>query len=144
MVIHHPKDGPPLSKIYQKESCYQLEVWHIDLTQKNKTRWTTRDAYSLSQGGSPTVLNLPKEVYNRLEIWHLDLTHKIKTRWSWDGQPPPPGWSPNIPRMVTHYPKSTRRICRENDCLESHNSINGSQGYWCGNNLCLLLCLMTF
>ena len=51
-----------------------------------------------------------KEVYYRLEIWHRDLTHKIKTRWStMDGQPPFLGWSPTIPWMVTHHPKSTRR-----------------------------------
>ena len=28
-----------------------------------------------------------------------------------DGQPPSPGWSPTIPRMVTNHPKSTIRKC---------------------------------
>ena len=59
MVTHHSKGANPLSKIYQKELCYQLEIWHLDFTQKMKTRWTTMDAYSLSQGWSPTVQNLP-------------------------------------------------------------------------------------
>ena len=70
MVTHHPKDGHPPFKIYQKD------------------------------------------LYYRLEIWHLDLTHKIKTMLSAiDGQPPSPGWSPTIPRKVTHNPKSTWRNC---------------------------------
>ena len=70
MVTHHPKDGHPPFKIYQKD------------------------------------------LYYRLEIWHLDLTHKIETMLSAiDGQPPSPGWSPTIPRKVTHNPKSTWRNC---------------------------------
>ena len=70
MVNHHPEDGHPPSKIYQKE------------------------------------------LYYRLEIWHLDLTHKIKTRLNAiDGHPTFQGWSPTIPRKVTHNPKSTRRNC---------------------------------
>ena len=42
-----------------------------------------------------------KEVYYRLRIWHLDLTHKTKTRPDDNLY----GWSPTIPRMVTHHPK---------------------------------------
>merc|ERR1711867_59076 len=61
--------------------------------------------------GHPPFKIYQKEVYYRLEIWHLALTHKIKARCSADGQPPSPGWSPTIQRMVTHHPKSTRGKC---------------------------------
>ena len=61
------------------------------------------------QEEEPPTKIYQKEVYYGLEIWHQDLTHKIKTRWSaMDGQSPSLGWSPTIPRIVTHHPKSTR------------------------------------
>ena len=30
VVIHHPKDGHPPSKIHQKELYYRLGIWHLD------------------------------------------------------------------------------------------------------------------
>ena len=55
-------------------------------------------------GHPPSKIKIyQKEEQYRHEIWHLGLTHKIKTRLStMDGQPQSPGWSPTIPRMVTH------------------------------------------
>ena len=46
MVTHHPKDGNPPFKIYQKEVYYfyqkevyyRLEILHLDLTHKIKPR----------------------------------------------------------------------------------------------------------
>ena len=32
LVTLHPKGGHTLSKIYQKELCYKLEILHLDLT----------------------------------------------------------------------------------------------------------------
>ena len=37
VVTHHPKGGHPPSKIYQKELCYRLEIWYLDITHKIKT-----------------------------------------------------------------------------------------------------------
>ena len=94
--------------------------------QANKNRQVghhqTKDGHPPSKGWSPTIQRMvthhpkdghppfkiyQKEVYYRLEIWNLALTHKIKTRCSAAGQPPSPGWSPTIRRMVTHHQKST-------------------------------------
>ena len=90
MVTHHPKHGPPPSK------GWSLTIpWMVIHHPKD---------------GHPPSKIFQKEVYYRLEIFHRDLTHKIKTRWSaMDGQPPSPGWSPNLPWMVTQHPKFTRR-----------------------------------
>ena len=64
------------------------------------------------EDGHPPFEIYQKDLYYRLEIWHLDLTHKIKTRLNAiDGQPPSPGWSQTIPRMVTNHPKCTIRMC---------------------------------
>ena len=38
LVTHHPKDGHPPFKINQKEVYYRLEIWHLALTHKIKTR----------------------------------------------------------------------------------------------------------
>ena len=107
MVTHHSKGAHPLSKIYQKELCYRLEIWHLDFTQKIKTRWSG-DGQPPSPRWSPNIPRMVthhpestrRRVYCRLGIWHIDLTNKIKTRWSaMDGQPPSPGWSPTIPNL---------------------------------------------
>ena len=37
MVTHHPKDGHPPSKIYQKEVFYRLTILHIYITYTIKT-----------------------------------------------------------------------------------------------------------
>ena len=34
MVTHHPMDGYPPSKIYQKEAYYGLGIWRLDLYHK--------------------------------------------------------------------------------------------------------------
>ena len=36
MVTHHPEDGHPPSKIFQKEVYYRLGIWHLDSTHKIK------------------------------------------------------------------------------------------------------------
>ena len=113
---HHPKDGHPPAKIYKKELYCRLEILHLDFTHKIKTRWPGDNCHGWSttiprmvtnhskDGHQPSKI-YHKEVYYRLWIWHIDLTHKIKTRWSvMDGQPPSPGWSATIQRMVTHHP----------------------------------------
>ena len=38
MVTHHPKEGNPPYKFYEKEVYYGLGFWHLDLTHKIKTR----------------------------------------------------------------------------------------------------------
>ena len=45
----HPKDGHPTSKIYQKEVCNRLGIWHLKLTRKIKTSpsWTLKLSFSL-------------------------------------------------------------------------------------------------
>ena len=112
MVTHPP------SKIYQKEKYFRLEIWHVDLAQKNKTRWSTMDfsatiprivTHHPSQGWSPIIPRMvthhPKdgyppskiktyhnEMYYRLGIWHIDLIHKIKIRWQ-------------LPWLVSCYPQ---------------------------------------
>ena len=119
---HHPMDGHSPSKIYQKELYYKLQIWHLDLTHKSKTRWQLlwmvsyhhQDGYPPFKGCLPTIKNLTEG--NVLQTWNLAhrLNHKIKTRWQlpWmvgshplDVQPPShrQGWSPSL-RLVTHYP----------------------------------------
>ena len=80
MVTHHSKDGHPPSKIYQKEEYYRLEIWHQDLTQKIRTRWSTMDSQPQSPGWSRTI---PRMV-----------THHPK-----DGHPPSQGESQSISRL---------------------------------------------
>ena len=109
LVTLHPKGGHTLSKIYQKELCYKLEILHLDLTQKIMTRWTVMDGLPLSpgwhppfQGWSPTIQNLPK--VSLLQTWNLALGFKSQNK----DQVKCHGWSPTIKRTVTHHPKSTR------------------------------------
>ena len=66
-----------------------------------------------SKDGHPPSKIYQKEEYYRLEIWQLDLTHKIKTvkYHGWSATILRMVRSPNMPRMVTHHPKYTRRIC---------------------------------
>ena len=94
MVTHHPKDGHPPFKIYQKEVYYRLEIWHLDLTHKIKkgeVRMVShhlKDGYPPSKGWSTTIQRMvnhhlkiyKKEVYNRHGILHINKTYKIKTR----------------------------------------------------------------
>ena len=88
MVTRHPKDGHPPSKTYQKEVYYRLEIWHMDLTHKIKTRlkllWMVshhqQDGLLPSKGWLPTIQNLTEG--SVLQTWNLAhrLNHKIKTR----------------------------------------------------------------
>ena len=60
MVTHHPKDGGPPSKTYQKELYYRMVTNH-------------------PKDGHPPFQIYQREVYYRLGIWHINITHKIKT-----------------------------------------------------------------
>ena len=83
MVTHHPKDGHPPFKIYQKEVYYRLEIWHLALTHKSnpgEVRMVSphpQDGHPPSQGWSTTIKINQKELYYRLGIWYLGLTNKI-------------------------------------------------------------------
>jgi len=64
MVSHQSKGAHPLSKIYQKELCYQLKIWHLDFTQKKRPGEVgmishhIQDGHPTFQGWLPTIQNL--------------------------------------------------------------------------------------
>ena len=62
------------------------------------------DGHPQSLRGSPTnprMVTNQKEVYYRHKIWHLNLTKFTKRKPGNNFH----GWSPTIPRMVTHQPR---------------------------------------
>ena len=57
------------TKIYRKEVCYRLVIWHLELTHKIKTRWSAMDGQPPSPGWSPTTQNLPE--WSVLKTWNF-------------------------------------------------------------------------
>ena len=69
MVTHHLKDGQPPFKIYQKEVYYRIEIWHMDLTHKNKKTGEVQMVSPHLRDGHPTSQNLPE--VSVLQTWNL-------------------------------------------------------------------------
>ena len=65
MVTHHPKDGHPPFKIYQKEVYYRLEIWHLALTHKIKPGALQMVSPHIQDGHQPYKI-YQKDVYYRL------------------------------------------------------------------------------
>ena len=116
MVTHHHEDGHPPSEIYQKEFYYRLEIWHLDLTHKIKTRLSAIDDQPPSPEWSTTIQK--KVFHNSKYTWRnctteLKFTNKtkIKIRWSaLDSQPQFLGWLPTIPLSKIYQKKLCYRL----------------------------------
>ena len=140
-VTHHPKDGHPPSKIYQKDVYTRLGIWHLDLTHKIKTSssWTLKLSFSLSiiyDGCSPNTywriyretneILKAKDNFQGKRFLAINSSQEI---WKWFKRCKRLIWQKycHNPNNNTTQPQRCSWIGHENDCANDPNKPPHSQ-----------------